>query len=178
MSNFELLPNDGSYHEMEPSFFRFPADVVDIIRSEIVSKKMVERNLMFSAFLNHLLPNNSCSGYLSSTCDWAMIYDPGEDLVAIVSMDDILYKEDFAAIMKVSGIEATESNFDKVWDVFVANKDPEKSLRENAYAAVQSVSDDLFEKSSLDYKVRTASTRAAESQDISHTKAKESEPQI
>ena len=54
-------------------------------------------------------------------------------------MDDIMYKEDFASMMKTSGIEATESNFEKVWDVFVANKNPKKSLRDNAYAAVQSV---------------------------------------
>lgn len=176
--NGTLKLNDGSYHEMEDSFFHIPTSVVDTIRSEIVSKEMLERNLLFSAFLYNLLPNNPCSGYLSSTCDWAMIYDPGDDLVAIVSMDDIMYKEDFASMMKTSGIEATESNFEKVWDVFAANKNPKKSLRDNAYAAVQSVNDNLLKKPSLSEQIHSASTRAAESMPTSPAKIKEHEPEI
>lgn len=137
----ELKLRDGSYHEMEASFFRISESVAALIRPEIASKEMLEQNILFSAFLHNLMPDKLCSGYLSATCDWAMIYDPGDDLIAIVSMDEIMHKEDFASMMKAFGVEATEANFDKVWDVFIANKDPQKSLRDNAYAAVESLSE-------------------------------------
>ena len=137
----ELKLRDGSYHEMEASYFRVPESAAPVIRAEIAKKEMLEQNVAFSAFLRNLMPNNLCQGYLSAACDWAMIYDPGDDLVAIISMDEIMHKEDFAAMMKAFGLEATEANFDKVWDAFIANKDPKKTLRDNAYAAIQAFSE-------------------------------------
>lgn len=172
----ELKLHDGSYHELEASLFHVSDAVANAIRPEIASLEMVERNVMFSHFVQNLLPDSCpCSAYLSATCNWAMIYDPGDDLVAIVSMDEILHKEDFADMMKEAGIEATEANFEKVWDVFAREKSPGLSLTENALTAVRLTAEHSEKKLSLGSLIQSAESRATAQRPTSPEPAKEPE---
>lgn len=137
----QLKLNDGSYHEMEPSVFHLPAFAVDMIRNELVEPQH-KSELSFSNSLNSLLPDDkhcfvAIVPALNDNVKLAYIYDGGDDVLAVVSKNEILYKEDFADMMKASGMEATEINFDKVWSTIRSGYLSDVSLKDGIMADIQ-----------------------------------------
>ena len=98
-----------------------------------------------------------------SVKDYLTVYDPGEDIVAVISKDDVFYKEDFASLMNEANLAPTEKNLQRVWNALSGSIPHNSSLREICIAAIEKVKINLLRhgKPSLDTQINSASVKAS-----------------
>ena len=145
-----LKLNDGSYHEMKVNVYRLPDEVVDKIRKEIV-RPSFSSELAFSNSVNQMLPKDKhCFVSICGGAKLAYVYDGDDDVLAVVSPNEILYKENFAQLLKEAGLEVAEANFDKVWRPIRSGSLPKDSLEQSVIATIQ------CEFTSLNSKIKSA----------------------
>lgn len=154
--------------DMYPSYFRIPSEAVFVVRKMLESDRSESYYDLRAQFMAAIPADKFCFFCVDADTVHAVIsaetalrqrsaltvFDPGDDVIAVISKDEILHKEDFADFMKASGLEATEDNFNKVWFRF----SPEGSLKESALSAIQTVKEQDLDRS-IDDMIRDASTR-------------------
>ena len=148
----EHFPKQDHVRKMDASYFRVPEEALSVARKMLNPDSEEPYYILRPQFMNCIPADKEC--FLSidyeakerqippadilAEKNYLTVFDPGDNVVAVVSMDDVLHKEDFAAIMKNSGMEATEENFDKIWYVFPEIIPSGASLKDLAIAAIQS----------------------------------------
>lgn len=203
--NGNLLLNDGSYHAMDHSDFRLSDDALRIAR-QLLHTNGVEQNCssvavrnvsadtqhrvdpLIAQFFKHLPEEKDSilSSFFDTKTPNLVLYTPDDAVIAVITSDEILYKEDFADLMNTSGLKPTESHWNAVWKQFseafrVAGTDS-ASLTEQAQAAIAKVQASLTrehmqKKSDLDRRIDSADSRASKSSVPHQTKVMEREPE-
>lgn len=136
---------------MVPSLFRLSDEALLIARELLVTDGRESpdtyRNL-HAQFMQNIPADKECflsTDYFPAMDMWETlrkkgclgVFDPGDELIAVISKDDVLHKEDFADMMKASGMETTEGNFNKVWSNFIDKILSGVPLRDGAFIAVE-----------------------------------------
>lgn len=170
----DLLLNDGSFHEMEPSYFQVSEKAVEIARRMMNSTGLglywnrreqfmksipAGKECHFDVDL-YAMNNSRSADEIASSQDYLTVFDPSDELVAVIGPKDVLHKEDFAALLKASGIKPTETNFNKVWMRFPDLIDT--TLLDAAKDAVHTVFGEIQKnnKVSLDGQIHSAQARS------------------
>ena len=149
-----LALSDGSYHPMENSSFRLSSDALltarQLLHSGGIDENCSSRALrdpdnpvrgnippILSQFIKHLPSEKDCvlSSFYDSGRPNLLLYTPDDDFIALITKDEILYKEDFAVAMESSGFHGTELEWNTVWKQF--SQDFRFSLTENLSLAEQ-----------------------------------------
>lgn len=148
----ELKLRDGSYHKMEPSYFQMTEEALVIARKMLDPDCPEPYYILRPQFMKSIPADKECflgidyearerqipAADVLNEMDYLTVFDPGDDLIAVISAEDVLHKEDFAELMETCGIEATEVNLNKVWSVFPDNILSGSSLKDLAIAAIHS----------------------------------------
>lgn len=149
----EHFPQQSSVQKMEASYFRMPEEALSIARMMLDHECPEPYYILRPQFMNAVPSDKQCflgidheakerqlpAAEVLNEKDYLTVFDPGDNVIAVISMEDVLHKEDFAAIMERCGMEPTESNFNKIWSVFPNNIPSGASLKDLALAAIQAV---------------------------------------
>lgn len=168
-----LSLGDGSYHEMSPSHFRLSGTALKVAQ-QLLHVGGIDQNLSSMAFraegssvsrtappllsqlFKQLPADKECmlSSFFEAETPNLLLFDPGDEMIAIVTEKEVLYKEDFARLMKDAGIKASESLWQDVWEQFSSDFSSAVpatvSLHEQAQASVERVCTVLARASALD----------------------------
>lgn len=148
----ELKLRDGSYHKMEPSYFQMSEEALSIARKILDPDCPEPYYILRPLFMKSIPGDKECflgidyearerqipAVDVLNEKNYFTVFDPGDDLIAVISAEDVLYKEDFAELMENCGMEATEGNLNKVWSVFPDNIASGSTLKDLALAAIHS----------------------------------------
>lgn len=182
---------DGSYHEMGTSPFQLSSAALmegqHLLRNGGIDQNYSSTSFhdaassvqhtmapQLSQFLKQLPSDQECM--LSMLYDAQkpnlVLYGAGGNIFAIVAEDEVMYKEDFAGLMKASGMKASEATWQRVWEQFSTDFSTSKadvSLRDQAKTAIEKVRvsliresavEHMLPKSSLANKIRDAEDRS------------------
>lgn len=184
-----LTLSDGSYHPMENSSFRLSSDALLTAR-QLLRAGGIEGNCssmalrdpdnparysaipLLSQFIKHLPAEKDCvlSSFYDSGRSNLLLYTPDDDFIALITQDEILYKEDFAIAMESSGFRGTELEWNVVWKQFSqdfrASIEEQLSLAEQVQTATSKVQgmltrEHIQRKNGLDKLIDSADTRAS-----------------
>lgn len=165
---------------ISPSLFRPSDELIKVIREmlDTDSEQLVSFEKFDQKFVE-LLPDGQKGCYLDldfyasndpwsysdiSDSDFLMLYSESGEIIAVIGMNDVLHKEDFALLMKEAGLVPTESNLNKAWEYFPRYLPCGTSLEKLALTAIEKVKTDIKEmsKPSLDEYISSASLRVSE----------------
>lgn len=200
-----LLLSDGSYHPMDASSLRLSHDAL-LIAHQILHAGGIDQNYsaqairntnptaerslapLLSQFMKHLPQDKDC--ILSSIFDCKepnlILYGPNDDMIAVITKDEILYKEDFANHMKTVGLKPTAFLWNAVWAQFSADlcavHTDHVSLADQAQSSIAKVQASLTRehmrhKPGLAGKINSADARTAKSSAQHESKEKDTEPE-
>ena len=165
-----LSLDDGSYHEMQCSHFRL-SHAAQKVAQQLLHSGGIDQNCssvafrdvqssaiqtappLLSQFFKQLPVDKECmlSSFFDSETPNLVLYDLADELIAVMTENEVLYKEDFAALMKENGMKAAEALWEKVWYQFCKDFPAAGlSLRAQAQASIDKVCACLTQESALD----------------------------
>ncbi len=135
-----LALDDGSYHEMGKSHFQL-SPVAFKVGQQLLHQGGIDQTIssaafrsarvsashntspLLSQFFKQIPSDRDCmlSSFFDATTPNMVLYDPGDEIIAIMTDKDVLHKEDFAQMMKDAGMKASEALWSKVWTQFSAD---------------------------------------------------------
>ena len=159
---------------ISPSLFRPSDELIKVVRKMLDTE--TEQSLSFENLHQEfveLLPVDQKGCFLDvdfyaaadpwaysdiSNNDFLMLYSESGEEVAVIGMNEVLHKEDFASLMKEEGLVPTEANFNRVWESFPRYLPYGTSLKKLAQIAIEKVKTNIKEmsKPSLDSLIENA----------------------
>lgn len=200
-----LLLSDGSYHPMDDSCFHLSDDTLLIAR-QLLHAGGIDQNCSAQAlqnlspsaerrqvpllqqFAKHLPQDKECvlSSIFDSKEPNLILYGPSDDIIAVITKDEILYKEDFANHMKTAGLKPTAFHWNALWTQFSADLQSacidHISLAEQAQSSIGKVQaaltrEHLQQKTGLARKIDSADARTTKPPAQHEPKEKGTEPE-